>query len=142
MKLDPPPTPKRSALMARIRARDTEPEMYVRRLLHRQGYRFRLYARDLPGRPDIVFRSRRKAIFIHGCFWHHHEGCKQATVPKTRTAFWTKKFEANRKRDAASVSALEEMGWKAIVVWECETTASASDDLLHRLVDFLDQEQA
>jgi len=82
------------------------PEVMVRRLLHRAGYRFRLHAGDLPGRPDIVFRGRRKVIFVHGCFWHRHDGCKQTTTPKTRREFWANKFAANRKRDAAAVSCL------------------------------------
>lgn len=136
--LDAPPSPERSALMAKIRGRDTRPEIFVRKLLHRGGYRFRLHAGDLPGRPDIVFRSRRKAIFVHGCFWHHHEGCKQATVPKTRTAYWKEKFKANQKRDVASVSALEEMGWKVMVVWECEISSGDTHGLFERLASFLD----
>lgn len=139
MQFDPPPSPKRSALMARIRAQDTRPEMFVRRLLHRHGYRFRLHAKNLPGRPDIVFRGRKKAIFVHGCFWHRHKGCKRATMPKTRTDYWKSKFEANRKRDAVSMSALEDMGWHVMIVWECETSAENQDELLERLVSFLDE---
>ena len=137
MELDPPPSPERRALMARIRAQDTQPEMYVRRLLHGQGYRFRLHSKDLPGRPDIVFRSRKKVIFVHGCFWHSHEGCKKASVPKTRTTYWKPKLEANRKRDARSVSKLKEMGWKVLIVWECEISARNLNNLLARLADFL-----
>lgn len=123
--------------MARIHARNTQPEMFVRRLLHGQGFRFRLHAKDLPGRPDIVFRSRKKVIFVHGCFWHHHEGCKKASVPKTRVAYWKPKLEANRKRDAISVSALEAMGWKVMIIWECEIPAEDPSELLERLVVFL-----
>lgn len=141
MKFDPPPSPEHSALMARIRARDTQPEIFVRRLLHKQGYRFRLHAKDLPGQPDIVFRGRKKAIFVHGCFWHCHEGCKRASMPKTRTAYWKPKLEANRKRDAKSLSALEEMGWRVMIVWECETSIRNQDVLRDRLKDFL-KEQA
>lgn len=140
MESNTPPSSERSALMARIRGRNTYPEMFVRRLLHKQGYRFRLHAQNLPGRPDMVFRGRRKVIFIHGCFWHHHKGCKKATIPKTRTSFWKEKFESNRKRDTASVLALEEMGWKVMVVWECEIMGQTSDDLLRKLVVFLDEE--
>ena len=124
--------------MARIRGRDTQPEMFVRRLLHGRGYRFRLHAGDLPGRPDIIFRSRKKVIFVHGCFWHHHKGCKKASIPKTRTDYWKPKLEANRKRDAVSVSALEEMGWKVMIVWECEISPKDPNELLERLVAFLD----
>lgn len=139
MKLDPPPSSERSALMAKIRAQDTQPEMFVRRLLHGQGYRFRLHARDLPGRPDIVFRSRKKVIFIHGCFWHRHEGCKKASMPKTRRTYWERKLKANQERDIASVSALEGMGWKVMVIWECEARNKSSNNLLKQLTDFLDE---
>ena len=128
--------PARSALMRKVRRRDTGPEMTVRRLLHREGYRFRLHAGDLPGCPDIVFRGRRKVIFVHGCFWHRHEGCKRTTTPKTRREFWADKFAANRKRDAVAVSHLEEAGWEVVVVWECET--EDSERLKHRLVGFLE----
>ncbi len=121
--------------MARIRGKDTKPEMAVRRLLHGLGYRYRLHAGDLPGRPDIVFRTRRKAVFVHGCFWHQHEGCRQATTPKVRTTYWQRKFEANRARDKASMAALERMDWKALVVWECETRAI--DTLSAKLIEFL-----
>ena len=110
---------KRSALMARIRGRDTEPEMIVRRLLHAMGYRFRLHARDLPGRPDIVLRSRRTVIFVHGCFWHRHD-CGLAYTPKTRREFWQKKFAGNVERDRRARNKLEEAGWNVIVVWECQ----------------------
>ena len=120
MTSNPLSPPQRSALMARIRSKDTHPELRVRRLLHRHGYRFRLHARDLPGRPDIVFRRRRKVVFVHGCFWHRHEGCSRAATPRTRVDYWTRKFEATRARDAAALSALEAMGWRVLVVWECE----------------------
>lgn len=112
---------KRSALMARVRQKDTGPELVVRRCLHRLGFRFRLHRRDLPGTPDIVFPGRKKAIFVHGCFWHRHEGCKKATTPKTRVAFWTEKFEANKERDRRKLLQLDARGWDCLVVWECET---------------------
>ncbi|MDE0457270.1 MAG: very short patch repair endonuclease [Chromatiales bacterium] len=128
--------PARSALMRKVRRRNTGPEMMVRRLLHREGYRFRLHAGDLPGRPDIVFRRRRKVIFVHGCFWHRHEGCKRTTTPRTRREFWVDKFAANRKRDAAAVSSLERAGWEVVVVWECET--EDPERLKNRLVAFLE----
>ena len=128
--------PARSALMRKVRRRDTGPEMMVRRLLHREGYRFRLHAGDLPGRPDIVFRGRRKVIFVHGCFWHRHEGCKRTTTPRTRRKFWADKFAANRKRDAAAVSSLEKADWEVVVVWECET--EDPERLKNRLVALLE----
>ncbi len=140
MDFEPPPSPQRSALMARIRAKDTKPEMIVRRLLHRHGYRYRLHAKDLPGTPDIVFRRRRKAVFVHGCFWHQHKGCKSASVPKTRVAYWKPKLARNRERDTASLAALVKMGWKAIVVWECQTRNP--EIMLRRLVRFLESQAA
>ena len=132
-----PPSSARSALMARIRGRDTAPEIAVRRLLYKHGYRYRLHARDLPGRPDIVFRGRRKVIFVHGCFWHQHKGCRHATIPKTRTAYWSRKFEGNRARDTAALQELTRMGWAALVVWECATRELGA--LAGRLVDFLEE---
>ena len=138
MKLDNLPSPERSALMAKIRSKNTRPEILVRKLLYKQGYRFRLHAKDLPGQPDIIFRSRRKAIFVHGCFWHRHKGCKKATMPKTRTDYWKPKLEANRKRDAVSVSALKELGWQVMIIWECEISARNQDSLLEQLIGFLE----
>lgn len=108
--------------MSRVRSRDTKPEMVVRRLLHTMGYRYRLHAKDLPGQPDIVFRGRKKAIFVHGCFWHRHPdpACKLARMPKSRLDFWAPKLEANRARDIANVERLEALGWQVLLVWECE----------------------
>jgi DNA mismatch endonuclease Vsr len=108
--------------MGRVRGRDTKPEMVVRRLIHGIGYRYRLQARDLPGRPDIVFRKCKKAIFVHGCFWHRHPdpACKLARLPKTRLDFWLPKLEGNRRRDIANVERLEALGWQVLLVWECE----------------------
>jgi DNA mismatch endonuclease, patch repair protein len=113
---------ERSARMALIKGRDTKPEMIVRRMLHAMGYRYRLQAKDLPGKPDIVFRSRRKAIFVHGCFWHRHSdpNCKISRLPKSRLDFWKPKLEANAARDRLAVERLEAMGWKVLIVWECE----------------------
>ena len=108
--------------MARIKGRDTKPEMVVRRLLHAMGYRYRLHASELPGKPDIVLRPRRKAIFVHGCFWHRHPdpACKLARLPKSRLDFWLPKLEANRDRDQTNVDRLKAMGWDVLIVWECE----------------------
>lgn len=112
----------RSERMSLVRGRDTKPEWVVRRLIHGLGYRYRLQARDLPGRPDIVFRKRKKAIFVHGCFWHRHPdpACKLARLPKTRLDFWLPKLEDNRQRDIANVERLMAMGWQVLLVWECE----------------------
>lgn len=111
----------RSANMARIRGRDTGPEIAVRKALHAGGFRYRLHRRDLPGTPDILLIRQRIAIFVHGCYWHRHEGCRNATTPATRTDFWEAKFAANVERDARNAAALEAAGWKVVVIWECET---------------------
>ena len=107
--------------MSRVRGTNTRPEMRVRRALHAAGHRFRLQARDLPGRPDIVFRGDRVAIFVHGCFWHRHEGCPHTRMPKSRLEFWTEKFAANVKRDRAAVTHLGDAGWTVLTIWECDT---------------------
>lgn len=106
--------------MSRVSSKNTKPELAVRSLLHRIGYRFRLHASDLPGKPDIVFRSRKKVIFIHGCFWHGHEGCKYAKLPCTSVEFWTQKIDCNRMRDAKTLAGLKAIGWHAFTVWQCE----------------------
>lgn len=108
--------------MSGIRGKNTQPEMLVRRLLHAMGYRYRLHARELPGKPDIVFRRKRIAIFVHGCFWHRHPDpeCRLSRMPKSRVHFWQPKLEGNRARDEANVAALEAMGWKVLLVWECQ----------------------
>ena len=106
--------------MARIRSRDTAPERRVRSLLHRLGYRFRLHARDLPGRPDIVLRPRRAAVFVHGCFWHGHDCPRGARMPKANAAYWSAKIARNRARDAEALAALDALGFRALTLWECE----------------------
>ncbi|MXX69847.1 MAG: DNA mismatch endonuclease Vsr [Gemmatimonadales bacterium] len=132
---DAPPSAARSANMARIGSKDTHPELVVRRLLHSLGYRFRLHRRDLPGTPDICFPSRRKVIFVHGCFWHRHDGCRRTTIPKTRTSFWETKFEQNVVRDRMNLERLRGLDWEAMVVWECEI--DDLDELTPRLIEFL-----
>ena len=136
MNLDEPrPTPDRSALMARVKQKNTKPELIVRHLLHSNGFRYRLHRSDLPGTPDIVFISRKKAIFVHGCFWHRHEGCTGCTTPKTRVAFWLEKFHDNIERDRRILAELSARGWSSLVIWECETTNP--EHLEDRLVRFL-----
>lgn len=110
---------ERSALMARVRGRDTKPELIVRKLTHRLGFRFRLHRRELPGSPDLVFVSRRKVAFVHGCFWHQHK-CKRGTRPASNTEFWDRKLDRNRQRDREAVKLLKKDGWKILVIWECE----------------------
>lgn len=119
-RLDPLSPRERSARMGLVRHRDTKPELAIRRLVHGMGYRYRLHARRLPGRPDLVFASRRKVIFVHGCFWHRHAGCSLARLPKTRTEFWVPKLEANRVRDIRTRAKLSALGWRSLVIWECE----------------------
>ncbi len=111
----------RSWNMSRIRGRDTKPEMIVRRLLHKNGYRFRLHRKDLPGKPDIVLSKYKVVIFVNGCYWHRHPSCKYAYTPRSRVDFWKAKFEDNVKRDKAAQTALQELGWKVVIIWECET---------------------
>ncbi len=127
---------ERSARMALIRGKDTKAEMVVRRLIHGMGYRYRLHGKGLPGRPDLVFRSRGKVIFVHGCFWHRHPGCKNARLPKSRLDFWVPKLEANRKRDLKVFAQLRAQGWKAIIVWECELRNT--ERLARRVSNFLE----
>jgi DNA mismatch endonuclease, patch repair protein len=111
-------TEQRSERMSRVRSKDSKAELAVRRLVFAMGYRYRLHRRDLPGSPDLVFPSRRGVIFVHGCFWHRHEGCGR--MPKSRLEFWEPKLEANRMRDEDNLRALDDMGWRALVIWECE----------------------
>lgn len=127
---------RRSANMAKIRSKDTGPEMTVRRSAHALGYRYRLHAKDLPGKPDLVFRSRRSVIFVHGCFWHRHEGCRDCSEPRSRQEYWTPKFAATVARDSRAVEALTAAGWRVLTIWECETTDAAR--LRERLAAFLD----
>lgn len=111
----------RRRLMANIRSADTKPEMIVRRATHALGFRYRLHVRSLPGSPDLVFARQRRVIFVHGCFWHRHDGCRRTTFPKTRAEYWSEKFAANVARDAAQAIALRELGWSILTIWECET---------------------
>ena len=121
--------------MSRVGSKDTGPEMRVRRTAHALGYRYRLHAGDLPGSPDLVFRSRKKVVFVHGCYWHRHPGCKRASTPSTRRDYWQAKFDRNVARDAAAESALREAGWDVLVIWECET--KDPEALTDRLATFL-----
>lgn len=111
---------KRSWNMGRVKSRDTQPEIAVRSLLHRMGFRFRLQRKDLPGTPDIVLPRYKTVVFVNGCFWHRHRGCKYATMPATNADAWTKKFERNVARDRENYHELGRMGWKVIVVWQCQ----------------------
>ena len=111
---------RRSANMARIRSQNTSPELTLRKLIHGLGYRFRLHRNDLPGKPDLVFPSRKKVIFVHGCFWHQHSECRDGRVPGSRLEYWGPKLRRNQERDALAQSSLKVQGWRCLVVWECE----------------------
>lgn len=128
---------QRSERMSRVRGRDTKPEMLVRRLAHGMGYRYRLHRRDLPGSPDLVFPSRMKVIFVHGCFWHRHldPECKLARLPKSKLDFWGPKLETNRERDERNLVLLAELGWDVLVIWECQT--NNREELQARIREFL-----
>ncbi|XYD07074.1 very short patch repair endonuclease [Methylobacterium sp. NMS12] len=124
-------------VMQANKGKDTRPELIVRRLVHRMGYRYRLHRKDLPGRPDLVFGPRRKVIFVHGCFWHQHSdpNCSKARRPKSRVDFWNEKFAANSRRDSRNVEALTASGWSVLVLWECELRHT--ERLVERVVSFL-----
>jgi DNA mismatch endonuclease (patch repair protein) len=114
---------QRARNMSRIRGKDTKPERVVRSLLHRMGYRFRLHGAKLPGRPDVVLRKYRTVLFVHGCFWHRHQGCKNCTTPTHNRKFWVEKLEGNAARDRVKEGELRKLGWRVLVVWECELRA-------------------
>lgn len=127
---------ERSERMSRVRSEDTKPEMLVRRVVHGMGYRYRLHVQGLPGRPDLVFPGRGKIIFVHGCFWHRHGSCKNTRWPKSKLDFWKPKLEANNRRDRANEKALRAMGWKVMVLWECQLQDMAW--VSKRIREFLD----
>jgi DNA mismatch endonuclease, patch repair protein len=115
---------QRRRIMQSVGTANTGPELTVRRLLHRRGYRYRLHPKQLPGRPDVVFPGRRRAIFVHGCFWHNH-GCSKGQAPKSKLDFWGPKLAANKERDARNEAALRALGWEVLTVWQCETSDAA-----------------
>jgi DNA mismatch endonuclease, patch repair protein len=121
----------RSRMMSGIRSKDTKPEMIVRRYLHSQGFRYRLHARDLPGSPDLVLPKHKAAIFVHGCFWHRHQGCRYSTTPASNAERWRQKFDGNVERDQRKTKALETAGWRVIVVWECDLRRLPEERLAH-----------
>ncbi|MGO7997856.1 very short patch repair endonuclease [Rhizobium ruizarguesonis] len=126
---------RRSANMRQIKSKGMKPELLVRRLVHSMGFRFRLHRADLPGKPDLVFASRKKVIFVHGCFWHQHPECKHAHTPRSNSDYWLPKLSRNVARDAIAQEHLQEAGWKVLTIWECElkdseTTASRLNEFL------------
>ena len=127
----------RSRMMAGIRGSNTKPEIALRKALHARGLRFRLHDKNLPGRPDIVLPKYRAVIFVNGCFWHRHEGCRYATMPATRSEFWKAKFRANVDRDKRNLNDLLEIGWRTLVVWECELKAMVACEVALSVKDWL-----
>ena len=123
--------------MSRIRSKDTKPEMLVRRFLHKNGFRYRLHVKTLPGKPDIVLPKYKTVIFIHGCFWHGHEGCKYYVVPKTRTEWWLNKIGGNIANDNSANAILQDAGWNIITIWECELKKSLLEETLKNLLNSL-----
>lgn len=127
---------RRSEIMRKVRSKNTSAEWVVRHLVHSLGYRYRLHRRDLPGKPDLVFAGRKKVMYVHGCFWHAHEGCKRARVPEANRDYWRAKIERNAQRDAAHMAALTGAGWQVMVIWECELRDVV--ELEARIREFLD----
>lgn len=128
---------ERSRRMAMVRGKNMKPEVAVRKLVHGLGYRYRLHKKDLPGMPDMVFKSKKKVIFVHGCFWHRHDNCKLARLPKSRLDFWKTKLEGNKKRDEENQKRLNEMGWEYLVIWECEV--KDKQNIRDKIQSFLDR---
>jgi DNA mismatch endonuclease (patch repair protein) len=128
--------------MARIRARDTRPELLVRSYLHKQGFRFRIHVKDLPGTPDIVLPKYKTVVFIQGCFWHGHEGCKEFRLPKTRTEWWAEKITRNEKKDAENSVKLDELAWNSLVIWTCELRKPRREETLRLLSERLRTDSA
>lgn len=126
---------ERSERMGRVKGKDTKPELVVRRLVHRLGFRYRLHFSKLPGKPDLVFTRRKCVIFVHGCFWHRHSGCALCRMPKSRLEFWGPKLEENRKRDSRNQKMLRKDGWRLLVIWECQL--ADQEELKRRILEFL-----
>ena len=122
---------ERSKRMSLVKGKNTKPELKVRKLIYNMGYRYRLHVKNLPGTPDIVFKSRKKVIFVHGCFWHRHDHCTLARLPKSRLEFWKPKLEKNKERDALKLELLERLGWRNLVIWECQIK---DDDNLKKII--------
>jgi DNA mismatch endonuclease (patch repair protein) len=129
----------RSYNMSRIRAKNTSPEIAIRKALFKRGLRYRLHVHNLPGKPDIVFSKQKTIIFIHGCFWHSHPGCKRATMPKSNIEYWNPKITNNTRRDQRHYHELEALGWRVYVVWECQTKGSFLVDTVNDIIKFLDR---
>jgi DNA mismatch endonuclease, patch repair protein len=127
----------RSYNMSRIRGKDTKPELIVRKYLFSKGFRYRLHVKNLPGKPDIVLPKYKTVIFIHGCFWHGHEGCKYFVIPKTRTEWWLKKIEGNRQKDIENYNILQGLGWRVLTIYECGLKTNDLSNILNKLLSEL-----
>lgn len=126
---------KRSAVMSKIRSKNTKPEMILRSFLHKKGFRFRIHRKDLPGKPDLVLPKYNAAVFVHGCFWHYHSDCREGRVPDTNSKFWQDKLSKNINRDTAHQLKLAEMGWRIVVIWECELESALKNNSMDILVE-------
>jgi DNA mismatch endonuclease (patch repair protein) len=127
----------RSRIMASVKAKNTRPELALRKALHALGFRFRLHRKGLPGTPDLVLAKYRAAVFVHGCYWHRHEGCRYASVPITRADFWNEKFRTNIERDRKALAALQGTGWRTAIIWECALKNDSATSVGKRLADWL-----
>ena len=126
--------------MSKIGPKNSKPEIFIRKLIHNLGYRFRLHRKDLPGKPDLVFPKYRKVIFVHGCFWHGHKRCNKSKLPETNTAFWKEKISKNIKRDFANYNDLKSLGWNYLVLWQCQIKKNNIEQLKQKVVSFLNGE--
>ncbi len=131
----------RSYNMSRIRGKNTKPEMIVRKFLHRKGYRYGLHNKNLPGSPDLVMRKHKTVIFVNGCFWHGHKGCKYFVIPKTRTEFWSDKIEKNRSNDIKNYELLKKKGWRVLIIWECDLKERKVEKTLNTIINSLEKKQ-
>jgi len=127
---------KRSEIMSKIGPKNSKPEIIVRKIVHSLGYRFRLHRKDLPGNPDLVFPKYKKALFVHGCFWHGHKRCQQGKLPATNTTFWEEKISGNVKRDKSNFNKLRRLGWKYLVIWQCDLKESNKENLKRKINNF------
>jgi len=128
---------KRSQVMSRIRSKNTKPELAIRSMLHRLGFRFRLHKKSLPGSPDIVLARYRAIILVHGCFWHSHDACRRSKIPGSKSEYWTVKLEKNKSRDKINIEKLKAQGWRVFVIWECEINKKLFADFERTLINFL-----
>ncbi|WP_312703696.1 very short patch repair endonuclease [Stutzerimonas nitrititolerans] len=138
-KMDRLSVEQRSRLMSRVKGKNTAPELVVRRLVFGMGYRYRLHLKNLPGRPDLAFLGRKKVIFVNGCFWHGHTGCRYGQLPKTRLEYWQDKIERNKKRDEENIYSLETNGWQVLTIWQCELRNI--EHLREKLINFMEMDQ-